>query len=96
MPESTRTKTQDQLSFDEKVIDDPDLEDALEAREKLKGQRAALNAKFKEAHEAAVGLIDELAVSEDQVVRCGRFRLTKSHVDARHVEFDADASERLT
>ena len=96
MPETTRANSDDQLAFDEKVVDDPDLENALEEREKVKAQRAALNAKFKEKHEKAVELIDDLGVTEDTVVRCGRFRVSKSHVASRSVEFTTSPTKRLT
>jgi hypothetical protein len=96
MPDSTRAKSDDQLAFDEKVIEDPELEEALEDREKVKSQRSALNAKFKQKHEHAVEMIDELDITEDTVVRCGRFRLSKSHVDSRSVEFTTSPTERLT
>jgi hypothetical protein len=91
----TTTKTDDQFAFDEKVIEDPDLEEALEDREKVKAQRSALNAKFKEQHDHALDLIDELDIPEETVVRCGRFRLTKSKVAARSVEFTTSPTERL-
>jgi hypothetical protein len=94
--ETTRAKSDDQLAFDEKVIDDPDLEEALEDREKVKSQRSALNAKFKEKHEQAVELIDELDITEDTVIRCGRFRVSKSPVAPRSVEFTTNPTERLT
>jgi hypothetical protein len=93
---STTTKSDDQFAFDEKVIEDPDLEKALEDREKVKTQRQALNAKFKEKHEHAADLIDELDITEDTVVRCGRFRLTVSKVASRTVEFTTSPTERLT
>jgi hypothetical protein len=97
MPDTTtRAKGDDQFAFDEKVIEDPDLEEALEDREKVKAQRSALNAKFKEKHEHAADLIDELDITEDTVVRCGRFRLTVSKAAARSVEFTTSPTERLT
>jgi hypothetical protein len=92
---ATRAESDDQLAFDEKVIEDPDLEKALEDREKVKSQRAALNQKYKEAHESAVDLIDELDLTEDVVVRCGRFRLSVSRVASRSVEFTTSPTERL-
>ena len=95
MTDRTRAKSDDQFALDEKVIDDPDLEKALEDREKVKAQRAALTAKYKERHEHAVELIDELDVPDDTVVRCGRFRLSKSHVASRSVEFTTSPTERL-
>jgi hypothetical protein len=96
MPDTTHANSDDQLAFDEKVIEDPDLEKALEEREKVKAQRSALNAKFKEKHEQAVELLDELDVTEDTVIRCGRFRVSKSHVDSRSVEFTTSPTKRLT
>jgi hypothetical protein len=91
----TTTKSDDQFAFDEKVIEDEDLEEALEDREKVKAQRAALSAKYKERHDHAVELIDELDIPDDTVIRCGRFRLSRSHVASRSVEFTTSPTERL-
>lgn len=81
--------------FDQ-VIENGELEEALEAREKVKASRAALNLKFKEADEKAKGIIATLDVEVDQVVRVGRFRITRTEVEGRSVAFETDPSERLT
>jgi hypothetical protein len=78
------------------VIEDSALEEALEAREKVKASRAALNAKFREADETAKGLLSALGLEKDTVVRIGRFRITLSEIEARSVSFETEASERLT
>lgn len=89
-----RVDGQDGL-FD-REIENPELLEALEAREKVKASRSALNAKFKEADEQAKGLIAGLGIGLDDVVRVGRFRLQKSKVDGKSVAFETEPSERLT
>lgn len=81
--------------FDQ-VIENGDLEQALEDREKVKASRAALNAKFKEADDAAKGIIATLNLETDAVVRVGRFRLSLSSVEGRSVAFDTEPTERLS
>lgn len=90
-----RATTTDQLALDEKVIEDDEIEEALEEREKRKAAKNAVTTKYREAHEHAVGLINSLGISEDQVVRVGRFRLTKSQVSGRQVAFETAPTERL-
>ena len=92
----SRAHSDDQLSLDEKVVVDDEIEEALEEREKRKASSRAVAKAYREAHDHAVALIDTLDVTEDQPVRVGRFRLTKSTVDARQVAFETEPKERLT
>lgn len=80
----------------DKIVENSELEESLEAREKAKASKSAVTAKFKEADEKAKGLISDLDIGLDDVVRVGRFRLQKSKVDGKTVTFDTEPSERLT
>lgn len=86
----------DQQGLFDRVIENGDLLKALEDREKVNASRKALNAKFKEAHEVAKGIIATLALDDGTVVRCGRFRIEKSGVSARSVAFETDPTSKLT
>ena len=94
MPESTSAEAEGQLAFDEQTVDEPDLEEALEAREKVRAERAAVNLEYREKHEAAVELIAQLAIGEEGPVRVGRFRLTRKPVAGRDVYFTTEPTER--
>lgn len=77
------------------IIENTELEQALEAREKVKASRAALNAKFKEADDTAKGLISTLDIEVDQVVRVGRFRISRTAIEGRSVAFETEPTDRL-
>jgi hypothetical protein len=86
---------QPQIAIDERVIESPELEAALEAREVAKAATSEARATLKAAHEKAVALIGELELGET-TVRVGRFRLTVRKVEARSVAFDTEPTTRLT
>src|SRR3954454_1595152 len=88
-------KSVDQLGFDEQVIEDADVEAALEEREKRKASLQAVRKVYDGAHEAAVAEIAKLELPEGGVARVGRFRLTRAAIPARSVTFDTKASSRL-
>ncbi len=86
-----------QLAFDERAINDPDLESALERRLRAKQDVAEASGVVKKAHE---DVLRELAkhppIPEDAAYRVGRFRIAIRHVEGRHVEFDTDDSDQLS
>jgi hypothetical protein len=86
---------QPQIAIDEAVVESPELEQALEAREAAKATAADARAAFKTADESARGLIAALELGEAPV-RVGRFRLVVRKVAARSVAFDTDPTTRLT
>lgn len=89
-----------QTGMDEKPVDDPAqdkaLSDLLEKRLRLADDVAEVRKTYKEAHKAVVAEIDKLDIPDGQAIRIGRFRITRSAVAARHVEFDTDPTSRLT
>jgi len=90
-----RAVPQEQLGFDETPISDASLEQALEERQARKAVLGEARKDYKEAHEAASAEIAKLELPDDKAVRCGRFRITRSAVSARHVEFDTDPTSRV-
>jgi hypothetical protein len=95
-------KADDQLGIDEKVIQDPDIEQALEARQRAKDERAEKNLAVKNATEKVKSLISRLEMpdpsDEDKpsVVRVGRFRITKRFVKGKTVSFATEDRVQLT
>lgn len=85
----------DQMAFDEQVIEDAEIEAALEDREKKKHSLDAVKKIFDGAHEHAMLKISELELPEGGVARVGRYRITRTAVPAGHREFDTKASSRI-
>jgi hypothetical protein len=84
-----------QLGFDEQVIEDADIEEALEERQRRKASLGAVRKEYDEAHESAVAAIARLELPEGGAARIGRFRVTRSAVAARSVAFETKATSRL-
>lgn len=85
----------DQTAFDEQVIEDADVEAALEEREKRKHSLDAVRKVYDGADEAARIEIAKLELPEGGVARVGRFRISRESVPAGHREFDTKASTRI-
>lgn len=84
-----------QTSLDERLINAPPLEQALETREKRKASLKAVRAEYREADEMAKAQIAEFDLSDGEVARCGRFRIAKKRVQGRSVSFETDPTSRL-
>lgn len=84
-----------QLAFDEQVIEDADVEAALEEREKRKESLSAVRAVYDEAHEKATAEIGKLELPVGGAARVGRFRITRQALKARAVTFETKESSRL-
>lgn len=95
-------KADEQLGIDEKVIQDPDIEQALEARQRAKDERAEKNLAVKNATEKVKSLIARLEMPDPSdeaspcVVRVGRFRITKRFVKGKTVSFATEDRVQLT
>lgn len=74
-----------QMGFDEKVIEDSELEAFLEARENV----AEAHATYREKTKAAQARVKELGT--EGPFRCGRFIVTVKPHESRHVEFDQNS-----
>lgn len=85
-----------QLGMDERVIVEDTLERLLEDRLRAADARSEVNKVFKDKDAAAKDRIATLGLETGDVVRVGRFRIAKSAVPEKHVEFDTDASSRIS
>ena len=84
-----------QLGFDETVVEDNDLEEALEERDRLRILSGEHRKAFSEANEAANVEIAKQELPDGKAIRVGRFRVTRSAVSARSVAFEAKATTRV-
>jgi len=84
-----------QTSLEETVVEDADLESALERREKAKERAAAARKTFTEADDAAKALAREHTL-DDGPIRVGRFVLTERHLAGRSVAFDTEPTTRIS
>lgn len=90
------TGPKEQLGFDEKVVEDARLLAALEERETAKGRVRAERQVLTKIDDEVRIRIGDLDLGVDTAVRIGRFRITKTMAEARHVEFDSEAKERIS
>jgi hypothetical protein len=88
--------TSDQLGFDEQVIEDPAIEDALEERQEAKETLAGARKEYETAHEQALGKLAQLELPEGGAARVGRFRITRKVTPARSVSFETAEKSRLS
>lgn len=86
-----------QLALDETIVEDAELEAALEKRLRAADDVAEVRKVFEAADvEVKAGLERIGLLSTDQVVRIGRFRVSKVEIPARAVSFESKASERIS
>ena len=95
MAAAPRPLHQPQMALDEHVIEDSELEGALEERLSAKEAAAETRRSYDEANEAATAAIAKLELPEGSAVRCGRFRIARQFVAARSVSFEAKATSRV-
>lgn len=93
---SLHSVPQQQLGMDEKVVQIPELESALEERQAMKETLGDARKAYAEAHEAASAEIAKLELPDDTPVRAGRFRITRSAISARSVSFETKPTTRVT
>lgn len=84
-----------QIGMDERVVDDKELSDLLEKRLRLGDDKAEVSKAYKAAHNEVKDAIAKLDLDEGDVVRVGRFRITKVAIPSRDVSFTTDATSRL-
>jgi len=90
------TMVRDQLGIDEIVVHEDDLEEALEDRQESKVRLGDERRAYAEANERANAEIAKLELPADgRAVRCGRFRITRSSVSARTVQFETKPTTRV-
>lgn len=82
------TKAKAQISMDEKVIDDPELEKELEERQELKYSVG----EYRKRDKSVKGKLRE--IKENYPFRVGRFVISKSVNNPRSVSFETSESIR--
>lgn len=87
---------QQQHALDEIQIENKQLEDTLEDRQRLKEHVKGARKAFKEADDRARALLSTHGLQDDQVARVGRYRITKKTVASRTVQFETDPTSRVT
>lgn len=85
-----------QISIAEQVVEDDELEAALEARERAKVAAGAAQKTYREHDETAKAMIRELELEPGALVRCGRFVVATTEVAARAVAFETSPTTRIT
>ncbi|MCI0582328.1 MAG: hypothetical protein L0227_05425, partial [Chloroflexi bacterium] len=78
----------EQIAMDERVVDDDELNGLLEKRLRAADDKREVAKVYKAADVAAKDKIALLALEVGQAARVGRFRITKTATEPRHVEFD--------
>ena len=84
------TKTKSQIHFDDRIIDNPELEKLLDERQDLK----QYTKQYRQADKKAKDKIRE--ISEQTPYRVGRYIISKDAVAARSVSFETADSSRIT
>lgn len=87
-------RPQAQIELGEQIIENAELEQALEARETAREAVAAARKIYDEADTAAKAAIAELDL--DGPARCGRFVIRELDVAARSVAFETEPGTRLS
>ncbi|HEY7620307.1 MAG TPA: hypothetical protein VH834_11070 [Solirubrobacteraceae bacterium] len=85
-----------QASLYEATIENAELEQALEDRERQRNAVAASRKRFREIDDRTKLLVADLDLGDDAPVRVGRFLITRTAVAARSVAFDTEPTTRLT
>jgi hypothetical protein len=90
-------KPQGQLGFDEELVEDDELEQALEHRLQKKVAADQARKAYDEADERAKAKLENLEVDldDDNAIRVGRFRITRRSTSARSVSFETKPSTRI-
>jgi hypothetical protein len=85
-----------QTSIYETTLDNAELEQALETREKLKARAGAVRKQYADADEVAKAFIKTLELGDGAVVRVGRFVIADKPVAARSVAFETEPTRRIS
>jgi polyphosphate kinase len=90
-----KLKSVPQLGMDEQQIEDDDLIEALEVREKRRNSLSAVRLEYDEANEKAQALLAKHELADGDVVRAGPYRIERVFTPAGHRSFDTKASSRI-
>lgn len=87
---------QPQTSLYEVEIENPDVEAALEKRQKQVDAARAVNKRKREADAAAKSMLEDLELGDDAPVRIGRFVVTRKARPSRTVAFETAPGVRVS
>lgn len=88
--------TDPQLALDERAINNPELEAALERRLRAKDDVAEVRGVLKTIQAEVDAELAKLSDFEtDTALRVGRFRITKTHIEGRSVSFDVEPRDQI-
>lgn len=90
------TREDPQTTIDERVVENPELEQALVDRGKLKAFAGEATKKYREQNEIVRGMVAEFALEDGQSIRVGRYRITRTPVAGRAVAFETNPTSRVT
>lgn len=91
----TNGRHQPQQSFDETLIENLALADALKNRQDAKIDLQPYRLAYQGADKTVKGLLEQLDLSEG-TFRCGAFIIKVSETDEHHIEFERQSSKRIS
>lgn len=84
-----------QLTVDEKVVEDPELEAALDKREDARAAKAEATGAFKVADTVVKAMLDGLELEAGKPVRVAGYLIERRTVAGRDVNFSTEPTSRL-
>lgn len=87
------SRAKDQIAMDERVEDEPAIEAALNQRLQAHDNVAEANRVYKRADDAARVALSAIEIPEDEAVRIGRFRITRTISEAKPVSYTTVAGK---
>jgi hypothetical protein len=85
-----------QLGMDERIVEDEEVEAALEERENRRNSYRELQRRYAEADTKAKGLVEALGLAPGEVIRIGRFRIEKRAIAGKSVTFETKPTSRIS
>lgn len=89
-----RLKPVPQLGMDERTVNDDELIESLEVREKRRNSLNAVRLEYDEANEKALAKIAALELADGESLRAGPYRIERVYTPGGHRSFDTKASSR--
>lgn len=85
-----------QMEINEKQVENPDLEAALEAREAAREKRLSAQSDFKAQDTVVKGHLSTFQLAVGEVARVGRFKIKKTMRRGTSVSFETAPREQLS
>lgn len=84
-----------QAGLFDREIEDASLEELLDQREDKRAKKSSATTAFKEKDDLVKARLSEFELEGGEVIRCGKYRITKTVTAPGHREFDVGAGSRL-